>query len=294
MLDDILSNPWSYLPPKSSLWLWIGGPILFLFVYWLVMRTGGKERKKRLREIHLWRASVASGEPAAEVSDYRTAPKAKSPPKGKDKPKDPGPPRIASLPSSLRGALLAVGGGDQVAHFELVPDLAYLSVMEANGMAGSDYIAVSAKLDEPGPTFLAHPLPIVDGVPVANTGVQFKKDPELMSKFLIEGPDAKAIGKWLSSPLRRALCDVPWAWVRVQGKTMTVSGFGLLSAEKIDALVELADAIFAEHGAEGGPSLFGEGGDEPSAKDKAISAKGAPSLATATTLAETPSSKKRG
>ncbi|MEI2638397.1 MAG: hypothetical protein V9F03_05300 [Microthrixaceae bacterium] len=34
--------------------------------------------------------------------------------------------------------------------------------------------------------------------------------------------------------------------------------FGNLEADQLDALVQLADTIFAEHGAEGGPSLFGE------------------------------------
>lgn len=291
MLDDILSNPWAYLPPRSSLWLWVGGPLMVLFIYWISMRSGGAERKKRLREANVWRASIVdprAGQDNRKGAPYRPDPKKEMP---KSKEKDAGPPRVASIPSALRGALLDAGGGDPVAHYELVSDLAYLSLMEANALAGSDYQTVTAKLEAAGPALVVRPLPIVDGVPVANTGVQFKKDPELMSKFLVEGPDAKAIGKWLSGPIRRALCEVPWAWVRVQGKTVTVSGFGTFDAEKIDALVELADAIFAEHGAEGGPSLFGEGEDDgPEIEVK----KERPALATATTMAETPRSKKRG
>lgn len=297
MLDDILSNPWAYLPPRSSLWLWIGGPLLMLGIYFLVMRGGSAERKKRLREANRWRASVAdpgAAEDNKKGAPYRPDPKAKKEPvPAKDK--GAGPPRVGSIPSALRGALLDVGGGDPVAHYELVADLAYLSFMEANALAGSDYQSISAKLEAPAPTMVVRPLPVVDGAPVANTGVQFKKDPELMSKFLIEGPDAKAIGKWLSDPIRRALCEVPFAWLRVQGKTMTVSAFGTLEADKIDALVELADAAFAEHGAEGGPSLFGDDSEpaEP-VKAKASSKKAPPSLASSPTLAETPSSKRRG
>lgn len=275
------------------MWLWVGGPLLFLLIYQLVMRGGSAERKRRLREANVWRASIVdprATEDNRKGAPYRPDPK-KEPPKGKEK--DAGPPRVASLPSALRAALLDVGGGAQVAHYELVSGLAYLSLMEANGLAGSDYQAVTAKLEERGPSLTVRPLPMVDGVAVPNTGVQFKKDPELMMKFLIEGPDAKAIGRWLSGPIRRALCAAPWAWVRVEGKVMTVSGFGTFDADRIDALVELADAIFAEHGAEGGPSLFGEDEEPAPAKPKGSSKKAPANLATATTLAETPRSKKR-
>jgi hypothetical protein len=275
MLDDILSNPWAYLPPRSSLWLWVAGPLMMIAIYALVMRSSGAERKKRLREADIWRASLA--DPGAK----------KDGPKGKQ---SNGPPRVASVPSGLRGALVDVGGGDQVVHYELVSDLAYLSFMEANATAGSDYQTISAKLEVAGPAMVVRPLPIIDGARSQNTGVQFKKDPELMEKFLVEGEDAKAIGKWLSAPIRRALCEVPWAWLRVQGKTMTVTGFGTLEAAKLDALVELADAVFAEHGAEGGPSLFG---DEPANDDPMIDVKLRAVPATATTLADTPSAKSK-
>lgn len=290
MLDDILSNPLAYMPPRSSLWLWVGGPLLMLLIYGLVMRGGSAERKKRLREADIWRASVV--DPRATDDNRKGAPYRPDPKKDtpKGKPKDAGPRRVGSLPSALRGALFEVGGGDPVAHYELVSDLAYLSVMEANATAGSDYQAVSAKLEVAGPAMTIRPLPIIDGAPLPNTGVQFKKDPELMAKFLVEGPDAKAIGKWLSGPIRRALCEVPWAWVRVQGKTMTVAGFGAFDATKIDALVELADAIFAEHGAEGGPSLFGDEGEDDGPE---IEVSSRPVLATATTIADTPSAKSK-
>lgn len=301
MLDDLMSNPWAYLPPRSSLWLWIGGPLLLILVYFLTTRST-KERLKRLREVEIWRASI---EPVPARADnksgapYRPDPAKKAQPPKKKK-KDAGPPRVQAVPVGLHGALFAVGGGDPIAHYALVADLAYLSLMEANLTAGSDYQAVIAKLEEVGPQFTVRPLPLVDGVPVPNTGVQFKKDPEFMSLFLVEGTDAKAIGRWLSPPLRRALCEAPWAWLRVQGKSMSVAAFGSLEADRIDALVELADTVFAEHGAEGGPSLFGEEEERSAAAPVVTSkpsagkpAKKAPSEAVMKTLAETPFSKKK-
>lgn len=306
-LDDLRSNPWAYLPPRSSLWLWIGAPILVAIIYSLTMRSTA-ERRKRLREAEIWRASItperADETPAAHP--YRPGPKAAE----KEKEKAPkkaapplGPPRVPSIPALLDAMLRLVGGGEPIAHYELVKGIAYLSLVEANQLAGSDYQTVTGALEERGPSFTVRPLPVVDGLPVANTGVQFKKDPDLMSLFLIEGTDAKAIGKWLSPSIRRALCEVPTVWLRVTGTTMTVTTFGAVPADELDKLVELADAIFAEHGAEGGPSLFGddEDGDRPPAPAaepaKPTGTKPAdkkrPPPATATTHNETPSSKKR-
>jgi hypothetical protein len=305
MLQDFLLNPAAYLPPRSSLWLWVGGPILILIIYFLTTRSN-PDRKKRLREVDVWRAGIVPDEfervDNKAAAPYRPDPAKKPAPKKKKGKKTDVAPRVAVIPGGLRGALLAVGGGSQVAHYELVPELAYLSLMEANATAGSDYQTVTAKLEERGPDIDVRPLPRVDGVAIANTGVQFKKDPEFMSLFLVEGPDAKAIGQWLSPPLRRALCAVPTAWLRVSGKTMTVSVFGTLEADQIDALVELADTIFAEHGAEGGPSLFPDADErsapakpapKPAAKAASKPAKKA-SDAVVQTLAETPASKRRG
>lgn len=269
MLDDLLSNPWAYLPPRSSLWLWAGGPLMLIGLYFLTMRSSS-ERKKRLREVDIWRGNLGPEVPVAgdeaSAHPYRPTGKGK---KESEKPsterkKVAGPPRVASLPPALHAALLKVGGGEIVAHWELVSDLAYLSLVEANGTAGSDYQTVTARLESRGPQLSVRPLPVVDGAHVANNGVQFKKDPELMENFLVEGPDPKAIGRWLSPEIRRALCALPTAWLNVEGTVMTVSVFGYLEADQLDRVVELADAIFAEHGAEGGPSLY-PGDDEAEA-----------------------------
>jgi hypothetical protein len=178
-------------------------------------------------------------------------------------------------------------------NFELVPKLAYLAVMSANAQTGSDHQTVSAKLDDAAPSFTVRPLPIVEGERAPNTGIEFKKDPEFMALFLVESAGlapaappppakgakeaappappasdaelAKKIRAWLSRPVREALRDLPEAWLRVQGKTMALTVYGAVDAEKINELVTVADAIFAEYGADGGPSLFGDADEDADA-----------------------------
>jgi hypothetical protein len=189
-----------------------------------------------------------------------------------------GPKRAASLPSAFANLLDAAGGGQRVGAYELVPKLAYLAFMGGDAMAGSDHQTVLAKLDEAAPTLTVRPVSIVEGQRETNVGVQFKKDAEFTDTFVVErflegtelpgsGSDAgdKAIRKWLSPPVRAALLELPDAWVRVEGKAMAITLYGAADADRIGELVTLADVIFAEHGAEGGPSLFGdEDEDEPS------------------------------
>jgi hypothetical protein len=106
------------------------------------------------------------------------------------------------------------------------------------------------------------PLPLGE----LNAAIQFRKDPEFMAAFLVEGqtPDAKAIGKWLSKPLREMLLESPDAWLRVEGDTLALTLYGFIESERLEELVELADVFCAEHGAEGGPSLFtGEAAERP-------------------------------
>jgi hypothetical protein len=47
---------------------------------------------------------------------------------------------------------------------------------------------------------------------------------------------------------------------------MAVTLYGPADAERINELVTLADVIFAEYGADGGPSLFGDAEEEEEAK----------------------------
>lgn len=252
-------------------WLWIAGPLAVALIYVL---TGALMRdERRMRQVSRWKAGFGPALGDAEDGEPQGAKE------------------VLSIPSDLGRMVSEAGGGAPLAYFELFPRLAYLAVMEANATCGSDHQTVVARLDRTGPTFTARPLPIVEGSRVANTGVQFKKDPDLMELFLVEGDDAKAIGKWMKRPIRDALREMPDVWLRVRGRMMTLTLYGAADEASLDALVETADLIFAEVGAEGGPSLLGdadvgddedgddesddgdEGDDEPSEK---VAAKPAP------------------
>ena len=299
--NDFWANPDAYLPPRSTLWLWVGGPVLVLITYFLTMRSSA-ERRRRLREAEIWSSSVGPERVTAEEDNKGGAPFRPDPTKKKaTKKRSSGPKRVTSMPGVLERGVLLAAGGERIVTYELAKDLAYLVLSEANATASSNAQTVVAKLEDAGPTLSVRPLPLVDGVAVPNTGVQFKKDPELMRLFLIEGAEAKAIGRWLSNPIRRALCELPKAWLRVEGKTLSVTVFGDLEADQLDALVQLADTIFAEHGAEGGPSLFGDDAGVSDAipppatssdKPKKTSKK-PPATNTSETMNETPVSKRR-
>jgi hypothetical protein len=217
-------------------WLWFAAPLVAVVVYVLA----GRRDERRDAAIARWRK--AAGNPR----------------------------RTTSLPGPSARILETTGGGTPLGYFELAPKLAHLAIMGADALQGSDHATVVAKLDEPGPTFTVRPLPIVEGQRIPNTGVQFRKDPAFMALFLVEptleeGPvapvreaDEKAIRKWLSPPLREALLEFPDGWLRVDGraKAMAFTLYGPADAQRFDELIAAADIVFAEYGAEGGPSLL--------------------------------------
>ncbi|MEO7331496.1 MAG: hypothetical protein ABI193_23170 [Minicystis sp.] len=255
-------------------WLWIAGPLSLVVIYVL---TGWPD-KRRLNELERWRRSMGPKTIVRkEKAGYRSGKEIVERREGT------GAKRLGALPGPMKRMVDAAGGGDLLGHFELAPRLAYLSVTGATSTSGSDLQSITAKLEDAGPSFTARPLPIVEGERVPNTGIQFKKDPDFMAFFLVEPavpettaptkqataaktPSETALSKeiraWLSRPIREALLDFPDAWLSVQGKTMALTLYGAVSAEKLDELVNTADIIFAEHGAEGGPSLLGESFDE--------------------------------
>jgi hypothetical protein len=234
-------------------WLWIVGPVAAALLFVL---TDWKDTR-RSAEIDRWRRE-------------------KTLPKGSKKP---GPRVVAALPDGFAKLLDAAGGGVRTEVVQLAPKLAYLVFHHADASSASDHQTIVAKLEEAAPTLLVRPPALVDGAREPNTGVQFKKDAEFMEAFIVDravdGPEGitpgteagdKAIRKWLSPPLRAALVELPDAWLRVQGKLMAITLYGTVEAERIDDLITAADVLFAEYGAGGGPSLFGDEGDDAPAE----------------------------
>ena len=223
-------------------WIWIIGPVVVALVFVLT----DKRDKRRDAEIERWRARMGS------------------------------PKSVNTLGGPFMRMILAAGAGQRIGYYELVPKLAYLALLGGDAVAGSDHHTMVGKLDESAPSFTVRPLPILDGQLEVNTGVQFKKDAEFMETFsvdrVLEGSESvpkapndaldKQIRQWLSPPVRQALLELPDAWLRVDGKMMALTIYGAADADKLNDLLTAADTIFAEYGAEGGPSLFGDDEDE--------------------------------
>ena len=241
------------------MWLWFVGPAAVL-VLWLLTGIPGRHERRRARELARWRDLMTPKQVVHNPEGYRVT---------KETTVDlTGPRQVTSLPGDLNRLHPEIGGGMPVARYELLEKLAYVTVMEPDLISGSEYQAVLARLEKAGPSFTVRPLPIVEGNRVPNTGVQFKKDPAFMQLFLVEGADAKKIGKWLPRSLRHALREFPDAWLYVQGRAMALVLYGPVDADRMYDLITAADTIFAEHGDEGGPSLFFDDEDDRGADDE--------------------------
>lgn len=214
-------------------WLWYVGPVAVVVVYFLTGLSKAVE-KRRLGEGKSWRRNEGGG---ARV--------------------------VRTVPAELAGALGGAGGGRVLATYELFPKLAYLSLVAADERSVSDHQTIVGKLAASAPELTVSPQPVVDGVlQVQSRGVVFAKHAAFSQQFLVEGPDPAAIKKWLTRPLRKALLEFPGLWLRVRGNTMALTFYGSADASLLDELVVTADALFAEIGAEGGPSLLGPDDDE--------------------------------
>ncbi len=169
---------------------------------------------------------------------------------------------VRTPPSEIAEMFVEAGGGSPIGIYEVLPKVAYAGVFEADVGAGSDHQTIVMRLQNAGPTFVARPLPVVDGQRAPYTGVPFPKDPELMEHCLVEGAEEKAIRSFLKRPLRDALLQHEGLWLRVSGKRMAVTKYGKLDVEGLHELLEAADIFFAEHGPEGEPSLLFDPEDE--------------------------------
>lgn len=188
---------------------------------------------------------------------------------------------VTSLPPELANLLPLVGEGRPVVYYQLKKNAAYIAVVEADAYNVSDFCTVLMALEEQAPRFVARPLPIVEGRRIKNTGVKFKDDPEFTEEYLVEpspgagSPDLDRIREFLGEEARDALFDLPRTWLLVERSAMAATVYGAFDADVADRLVELADVLFAEHGAEGGASLFEpDGVIDPSGKGKTKKKKG--------------------
>ncbi|HEY4120629.1 MAG TPA: hypothetical protein VGM56_22345 [Byssovorax sp.] len=249
-------------------WLWIVAPLFTAFVYLLSNRPDDR----RAREIARWRKGFGPhlADDEAEPDGRRRRP----------------PRQAQGLPGPLARGFGKVGDGQPLGFYELLPRVAFLAIAEAGSADSSDYQAVVARLDEKAPTFTVKPTPIVEGVLQPGLGIEFKKDPDFSDAFVVEGVNdapatLKAIRRWLSTPIRDALMDVPEVYLWVDGATLVVAYYGAAGEDELNRLVLAADTIFAEHGAAGGASLFGEDDDEEDDEDDAPSRSPAPAPAPA-------------
>lgn len=241
-------------------WLWIIGPIAAGLVFVLT----GKVDQRVLQQIEAWREHL--GERRAKLQK-----KAKAAGGGKKKkPKDVRPKPVGTLSREFAEVIEEIGEGRVVGQYELAPKVAYARFITGDLEGGCDHQTVLVRLAEPGPSFTAKPLPLQDETHhVPNTGIEFRKDPEFFSTYLVEADatQAKEIGKWLSRDLRQLIREHGDVWVCVRGRAMALTVYGLIREDKIAALVDLAEVFVAEHGAEDGPSLFGET-DRTNVKEK--------------------------
>jgi|GEM_PF-4721697 len=240
-------------------WLWIVGPIAAGLLFVLT----GKVDQRISREIDAWREHL--GERRSKLrKGARVAGESKK------KVKDTRPKPVGALSRDFAEAIEEVGEGKVIGQYELAPKVAYARFVMGDAEGSSDHQTVLVRLAEPGPSFKARPLPLLDEHSrVANTGIEFRKDPKFASTYLVEADAAQAaaIGKWLSRDLRALLRERGDVWLYVSGRAMALTVYGTIREEKIAALVELAEVFVAEHGAEDGPSLFGPT-DRSSSKEK--------------------------
>jgi hypothetical protein len=238
-----------HVGPEALVPVTVIGVGVCLYLAW------GSDRRGRQEALRFAQFPARVGTNAPDGT-YRMAPVKKRPPGL----------TTVELPPWSGRALEGVGGGKVFTSYLLKKDLAYVAFVEADLTDVSDYVTVVLKLAERLPTFTVRPLPIDDGVRVPNKGIVFREDPEFSGEFLAEampGTKPADVRAFLAQEVRDELLGLPDVWMRVEGTTMTLTRFGRFDSKRTDELVEMADALFAEHGAAGGPSLLEPDGVEP-------------------------------
>jgi uncharacterized RDD family membrane protein YckC len=217
-------------------WLWYIGPLLAVLCYLAVVlgSTGEDEQRKR----HLARFIDELLGPLKEGKKQLGR-------------------RVRALPDELLELVTAAGGGARIADVVLVPQLAYFASRAADGETLSAQHTVVFKLKKRAPSFVCRPLPIVDGRPVENRGLEI--DADFGALFIVDGErgDQKAIRAWLDDDVREALTDLPAVWLRTDGTRAALTLYGPIDAESMEELVATADVLFAAYGS-GSQSLLGD------------------------------------
>ncbi|HZO12573.1 MAG TPA: RDD family protein [Polyangiaceae bacterium] len=217
-------------------WLWFAGPFVFLLVYLLLSVWPTQEEKRIQAELLRWLDDY--------IGPLRDGKKSRSR-------------RVRGLPPQFDQLVQDIGEGPRVCDVVLVPKNAYLAARLSGGMTSTNQFTVVCALEDAAPAFTCRPLPIVDGKPAENRGILFGADRAFGTAFLVEGAQTKPITKWMSSAVREALLELPEAFLVVRGRMMALTVHGAADADKLDELVDVADAIYAEHGATG-DALLGE------------------------------------
>jgi hypothetical protein len=233
----------------------VAGPL----AAWIVWRATEPSGKAGDRVIEAFRNFEIPEDPDQEGEGYRAT---------KLKPRS----RVVALktvvaaPFDLAVVLDRLGAGAPRSVLELHPKIAYAAFIDANELSLSDRFTVLLRLEEAAPTLSVRPLVATE--PSPKDVVVFKKDPEFSARMQVLGADAKAVRTFLSAVVRDAILDSPDVWIEAQGKALAVSAFGPFDLGRCRRVVELADVLFAEYGADGGPSLLEPSGEEVKKKRK--------------------------
>jgi len=235
--------------------LWVSVPLMVLLV-WNISRT---DDRTLAEEMEAWRKTSGKRKARVVAESYRTPAVVRNVDRrdlAREKvTKGAGDKVVVPPPWELTAMLELAGGGTQVGVYQLLPKLAYVIAAEADGVAGSDYVAVVAKLEAKHVQLLVRPRIPED---VSKGPAVISKDAAFRDAFWVECADVKAARDLLSEGIRETLRDLDGCWLFVRSDSMALVRYGHIDAGRVRALVAGADEIFAELGADGGPSLLGE------------------------------------
>lgn len=275
----VLGTLWAvYQPAIGQDVLWVSGPLAGLLA-WAVTST---DDHRLALEMEAWRK--ASGKRKARVvfegyrnpavvrtTDRRDLARKELGPEAAGKAK-----AVVAPPWELSSMVDLAGGGRQVGVYQLLPKLAYVVAVEADAMASADFVAVVAKLEAKHDDLVVRPR-AVEEKPTSRTVLL--KDGRFNERFLVEASASKPAKELLSEGVRETLMELEVGWLFIRGDAMALVRYGHIEASHVHALVDAADAIFAEIGAEGGPSLLGDEEDEVPASKPASSKSAKPAKA---------------